>query len=546
MPLRLPLTLCAIVAASFLAPTARAQDKAGVAFFEKNIRPVLVKECYSCHSANSKEVKGGLLLDTREGIRRGGETGKAVVPKSLDDSLILEAIRYEGLEMPPEKQLPGETIAKFEQWIRMGAPDPRDARSAPIRRTIDFEKAKGFWAFKAIQNPAAPKNKTGWAKSPIDQFIAAKLAEREIKPVADAKPETLVRRIYFDLIGLPPTPTQIDEFTKAAKQNREKAVEELVDRLLSSSHFGERWGRHWLDVVRYGESTGMERNATYPYAWRYRDYVISAFNTDKPFDDFIREQIAGDLLESGSPDQRLERLVATVMLAMGPKSLNDNNKENFAMDVVDEQIDVSTRAFLGLTASCARCHDHKFDPIPQTEYYGLAGIFRSTDTLFGTTGTGNRNSARILSWANGKATLVAPKGQGKRKTASKKNVQRQLKAAEARLARFEAQIKKNPKLKDRLKKQTTAVQKQIANFKRQLKVASAPAPAPAAQAKASEFLMAVLDTSNPADTALRVRGEPNERGDIIPRGFLTIGSTGHVPSIEKDGSGRLALAEWIT
>jgi hypothetical protein len=202
MPLRLPLTLLAILAASILAPSAvSAQDKAGVAFFEKNIRPVLVKECYSCHSANSKEVKGGLLLDTRDGIRRGGETGKAVVPKNLDDSLILEAIRHEGLEMPPEKQLPAETIAKFEQWVKMGAPDPRDSKSAPIRRTIDFEKAKDFWVFKPIANPAAPKDKSGWAKSPIDQFIAAKLAEREIKPVADAKPEVFARRLYFDLIG---------------------------------------------------------------------------------------------------------------------------------------------------------------------------------------------------------------------------------------------------------------------------------------------------------------------------------------------------------
>ena len=538
---RLPLAVLFILAAS---SAATAQDKAGIAFFEKEIRPVLVKECYSCHSANSKEVKGGLLLDTREGIRQGGETGKAVVPSNLDDSLILEAIRHEGLEMPPEKQLPAETIAKFEQWIRMGAPDPRDEKSAPVRRTIDFEKAKDFWAFKPVSNPAAPEDKTGWAKSPVDQFIAAQLSEKELKPVADAKPETLVRRLYFDLIGLPPTPAQIDDFKQAAEKNRDKAVEELVDQLLSSSHFGERWGRHWLDVVRYGESTGMERNATFPFAWRYRDYVISAFNSDKPFNDFIREQIAGDLLESDSPEQKFERLVATGMLAMGPKSLNDNNKENFAMDVVDEQIDVSTRAFLGITASCARCHDHKFDPIPQKEYYGLAGIFRSTDTLFGTSGTGNRNSARILAWADGKAVPVAPAGDGgKKNNQSKKNVKKQLQVAEQKLARFEEQIKQNPKLADRLQKQIAATEKQVAGFKRQMKNSSDPAPA--TEQKNREFLMAVLDTSNPSDTQLRLRGEPDERGATIPRGFLTIGSTGHVPTIEKDGSGRLSLAEWI-
>ena len=542
MTLRLPLALCATALTSLLAPGIRAQDKAGVAFFEKHIRPVLVKECYSCHSANSKEVKGGLLLDTREGIRRGGESGAAVVPKSIEDSIIIEAIRYEGLEMPPDKQLPPETIANFEQWVRMGSPDPRDGKSALIRKTIDFEEAKNFWAFKPIQNPAAPKDKSSWAKSEIDQFIAAKLAERELKPVADANSEVLARRLYYDLIGLPPTPEQIDEFTAAAEKNREKAIADLVGTLLDSSHFGERWGRHWLDVVRYGESTGMERNATYPYAWRYRDYVITAFNSDKAFDKFIREQISGDLMESSSNDQKLERLIATGMLAMGSKSLNDNNKENFAMDVVDEQIDVSTRAFLGLTASCARCHDHKFDPIPQKEYYGLAGIFRSTETLFGTSGNGNRNPSRMVSFVDGEITKIAAKGNSRNKN-SAKQIQKRIASTQAKLKRYQQQIKKNPKLKDRLQKQITPLEQQRAKYKKQLKDAQQPA---AGDGKKGEVLMAVLNSSNIADTALRIRGEPNERGDVIPRGFLTIGSNGHVPVIEKGGSGRLALAEWIT
>ena len=527
-------------AAAVLTGRAGAQDTAGVAFFEKNIRPVLVKECYNCHSANSKEVKGGLLLDTREGIRRGGESGKAVVPGSIEDSVLLEAIRYEGLEMPPGKQLSAATIAMFEQWIQMGASDPRDGKSAPIRRTIDFEKAREFWAFKPVARPVAPQDSSGWARSPIDRFITARLAEQGIRPVADARPEVLVRRLYFDLIGLPPTPAQISEFTNAAADDRETAVADLADRLLSSSHFGERWGRHWLDVVRYGESTGMERNATYPFAWRYRDYVISAFNQDKPFDEFIREQIAGDLLQADSPEQKLERLIATGMLAMGPKSLNDTNKEKFAMDVVDEQIDVSTRAFLGLTASCARCHDHKFDPIPQQEYYGLAGIFRSTETLFGTGGTGNRNQARLVAWSDGRISTVAPKGNRKQQT--KNQVQKRLKAAEAKLSRYEAQIRKNPRLAERLKKQLDTTRKQIAGFKRQIRNLAQPA----GDGRQAELVMAVLNAADVADTALRVRGEPNERGDVVPRGFLTVGSTGHVPAIEKDGSGRLALAEWMT
>ena len=534
------LTVVLLAAAAVITVPVRAQDKAGVAFFEKNIRPVLVKEFYSCHSANSKELKGGLLLDTREGIRRGGDSGRVVVPNSVEDSVILEALRHEGLEMPPGNRLSERTIADFERWIRMGAPDPRDGKSAPIRRTIDFGKAREFWAFRPVTGPAVPADRSGWARTPIDHFIAARLAAGEIQAVVDASPEVLVRRLYFDLIGLPPTPTQISRFRTAAARNRESAVAELAETLLSSSHFGERWGRHWLDVVRYGESTGMERNATYPFAWRYRDYVISAFNADKPFDEFIREQIAGDLLKSDSPAQKFERLVATGMLAMGPKSLNDTNQEKFAMDVVDEQIDVSTRAFLGLTASCARCHDHKFDPIPQKEYYGLAGIFRSTDTLFGTGGTGNRNQARLAAWSDGRVSTVAPKGN--RNQQSRKQIQKRLRSAEAKLSRYEAQVKKNPKLANRLKKQLEATRKQIAGFKRQLSNLEQPADGGAP----AELVMAVLNSGNPADTALRIRGEPDERGDVIPRGFLTIGSTGHVPEIETDGSGRLALAEWMT
>lgn len=560
-------TLFAVVAAfAFVAPV-QADDKEGLEFFEKHIRPVLVSKCHKCHSAESKEPKGGLLLDTREGIRRGGDTGKAVVPSNLDDSVLLEAIRYEGLEMPPNEQLPKDVIANFEKWISMGAPDPREGKSAPIRRVIDFEKSRGFWSFLPITKPAVPNADKSWSKSPIDQFVIARLNEKGLKPVADAQPNVLCRRIYFDLVGLPPTPSQVAEFETLYAKNADKAVAGLVDQLLETPQFGERWARHWMDIVRYAESTGMERNYTYPHAWRFRDYVIESINSDKPYDQFVKEQIAGDQMPATSPEDRKQKAVATGFLAMGPKSLNDNNRENFAMDVVDEQIDVTTRAFIGLTASCARCHDHKFDPIPQTEYYALAGIFRSTETMFGTgAGQGNRNAGRLLAVTE---TSVAPaQGAGgatpaaantKKKAAANANgANKKLVAAKKQLNQLLAQVKKDPAKEAELNPTITKLSAQIARFEKQL-AGDNPKPktpesnsanSDASEAKpvaagATELVMGVIDRNDPSDTKLRVRGEADEMGETIARGFLTIGSVGNVPKIDGSTSGRSTLADWI-
>lgn len=518
-----------------------ADEKAGIEFFEKHIRPVLVSKCYECHSSSSKEPKGNLLLDTREGIRMGGDSGEAVVPGELDDSVLLEAIRWEGLEMPPEEQLPPETIAKFEQWIKMGAQDPRDGKAALIRREINFEKARDFWAFRPITNPKPPAVNSKWSRTEIDRFVAAKQDSRGLKPVSDASAETLARRIYFDLIGLPPSPEQTASFKVAAEKNMTAAIESLVDDLLASPHFGERWGRHWMDVVRYGESTGMERNATFPYAWRYRDWIIQSFNDDKPYDRFIKEQVAGDLLPYDSPEQRRDQVLATAFLAIGPKSLNETNDEAFAMDVVDEQIDVTTRAFIGLTASCARCHDHKFDPIPQTEYYALAGIFRSTKTFYGTDATnGNRNPSRLLSIsADGTIDQIATKGTGK--GSSTAVVEKQLKAERSKLRKLEAQLKKNPNVNSvRIRRDKSEARiKQLSKRVKEQK-------ASAAATKDGTQAMAVLDAASPDDTQLRIRGEAGDRGDTVTRGFLTIGSVGHIPELDRATSGRLALTEWLT
>ena len=290
-----------------------------LAFFEKKIRPVLAAKCYKCHSAESEKVKGGLLLDTREGIRAGGETGHAIEPGNLKDSLLIAAIRSEkkDLQMPPKEKLPADVIADFEKCVLMGAPDPRESKAKVAAKKPDLAAAKNFWAFQPPQKAPVPQVKDSkWAVTDVDGFVLSALEAKGLKPVADADRATLLRRVCFDLIGLPPTPEQVRAFLD---DKSPKAFEKVVDQLLASPQFGERWGRHWLDVARYAESTGKERNYAYPQAWRYRDYVIASFNADKPYDEFIREQVAGDLLPAKDAAERNEHLIATGFLAIGPK-----------------------------------------------------------------------------------------------------------------------------------------------------------------------------------------------------------------------------------
>jgi cytochrome c553 len=361
------------------ATTASAQDAEGLAFFEKKIRPVLVQHCYKCHAADAKNIRGGLLLDTRSATHKGGDSGPAVVPGKPDESLLLGSIKYDDYEMPPSGKLPDSVIADFEKWISMGAPDPRDGQTTAHANGIDMKKGRAFWAFQKPKPHPVPKPKdTAWPKNNIDRFTLAAMDQAGLVPANDADKRTLLRRIYFDLIGLPPPPAAIDAFLQ---DESDHAFETVVDELLSSRHFGERWGRHWLDVARYSDSTGGGRSLLFKVAWRYRNYVIDAFNRDTPFDEFIKEQIAGDLLNSNDSLHRARQLTATGFLALGPTNYENQDKRQLRMDVVDEQIDTIGRAFLGMTIGCARCHDHKFDPIPTTDYYALAGIFRSTKSL---------------------------------------------------------------------------------------------------------------------------------------------------------------------
>ena len=344
-------------------------------FFESKIRPVLVNKCYECHSveaANRGKQKGGLLLDSREGIRKGGDTGPAVVPGNVSESLLLKALRQEELEMPPKGKLPDEIIADFSKWIESGAADPREYAGAELKTTtID---ASNHWAFKAPQLPELPEVKdSNWAKSEIDRFILHQLEAQELNPVASASPRVLVRRIYFNLLGLPPTPEQVDEFLKASEKDHDAAVASLVASLLESPHYGERWGRHWLDVARYAEDQahtfGVKKRTS---AHQYRDWVIRMLNEDLPFDEFVKYQLAGDLMEE---DDRFRKYSGLGFLGLGAQYYKNSDKAQAEADELDDTIDTLTRGFLGLTVSCARCHDHKFDPIPTKDYYALAGIF---------------------------------------------------------------------------------------------------------------------------------------------------------------------------
>ncbi len=346
-------------------------DPKGVEFFERQIAPILKRRCYECHSHESGKAKGGLVLDSRRGWEKGGSEGAAIVPGKPKESLLIDAIRYGSYEMPPKTKLPKREIELLEKWVAIGAPDPRVSKVPSI-------DPKRLWALQPIKNhsPAIVDDKR-WPRDDLDAFILAGLEKQGLRPADDADRYMLLRRVTFDLTGLPPTVEEIDEFMN---DESELAYERVVDRLLKSPGFGDNWGRHWFDLSCYADLADVTGNMLIRDAWRYRDYVIASFNSDKPLDRFVHEQIAGDLLPFDNVPQQREQIIATGYLAIGPWVLQNYIKGQLAADVVDHQIDRIGRTFLGQTISCARCHDHKFDPIPTRDYYALAGIFHSTRT----------------------------------------------------------------------------------------------------------------------------------------------------------------------
>jgi cytochrome c553 len=364
-----------VAVALFLAAFQVCAQSDGVEFFEKNVRPLFIQRCFGCHGAGASPM-GGLRLDSRESIFQGGGRGPAVVAGKPNDSLLIRALRQtdDSLKMPPGKKLSDPEIAMLAQWIAMGAP------WAAAQTAASNAPAQKYWAFVPPKDPAPPQVKNSeWVKSPIDAFVLAGLEAKNLKPAPPAGKRELIRRATFDLTGLPPTPEEVQAFLSDQKPD---AFARLVDRLLASPRYGERWGRHWLDVARYADSNGLDENLVYRNAFRYRDYVIQAFNKDKPYDQFVREQLAGDLLpDAQNLENTYERWTATGFLSLGAKMLAEDDPAKMEMDIVDEQMDTASRAFMGLTVGCARCHDHKFDPIPQADYYALGGIFKSSKTM---------------------------------------------------------------------------------------------------------------------------------------------------------------------
>ncbi len=355
----------------------------GEDFFERKIRPILVEHCYACHSAEAKKQRGGLALDTKEALLRGGETGPGLVPGKPADSLLIKAVHYgdPDFRMPPKGKLPAQAIADLEKWIAMGAPDPRVGGVAKVAKGIDLDVGRKFWAFRPpVAAPIPQVKDAAWPRGDIDRFLLQKIEAKGLKPSRDADPATLLRRLHFAFVGLPPSPGEIDAFANvwAKPGERQKSIEKVVDQLLASPHFGERWGRHWLDLARYAESSGGGRSLLFKDAWRYRDYVIRSFNADVPYSRFIQEQIAGDLLDAKTTEDRNRQLVATAFLLLGPTNYERQDKPILEMDVIDEMLDTMGKSMLGMTIGCARCHDHKFDPIPTKDYYALTGIFKST------------------------------------------------------------------------------------------------------------------------------------------------------------------------
>lgn len=499
-----------------------------VTFFESKIRPVLVKQCYECHSVESGKSKGGLTLDTKQGIRSGGDTGPAVVPGDAAKSLLLAAIKHSDpdLEMPPKKpKLPDAVIADFETWIKAGAADPRESPvKAAERPPVDVESGRKFWSYQK------PKPVAGT----IDGFIRAKLKDQGMEPAPAAEPVVVLRRLYFDLIGIPPTPEQ------AAAFSMEK-LEATVDELLRSPRFGERWGRHWLDVARYAESNGRESNLTFPHAWRYRDYVIDAMNADVPFDRFITEQIAGDLLPAKEDVERARLLIATGFLALGPKGLNEMNPAQFAADVADEQLDTVTRAVLASSVACARCHDHKTEPFSMEDYYALAGIFKSTQTFYGNwIDSENNNHGHLI-------RLPKLPGQVIPNRAVTEDRVRQLKEELAKL-NAEEKAQNDYVIKAKLEGRdisgeyhkilTTAIRIlwTRGGIEGQLETVDE-------QGHALPLCMGAQDAKRTQDSQLYDRGEIAHPVKPVPRGFPQV--MGIKSVLPKAQSGRLELAQWL-
>ncbi len=527
-----------------------------LAFFESKVRPLLAAACSGCHSERGSRIRGGLVMDDRPSLLLGGDSGPAIVPGDPEASLLITAVRYHDpdFQMPPRDPLPTEDVAILEQWVRMGAP-------MPPRRTIglapgtegrwtdaDIERGRLHWAYRPVSPPPTPSvDDSSWPWADLDRFVLANLEQRGLVPVEDAAPHAWLRRVTFDLTGLPPTLLEIDDFLADESPEAEARV---VDRLLATPAFGERWGRHWLDVARYAESSGRESNLAYPHAWRYRAWVISAFNRDVPYDRFVEMQIAGDLLPESDPRERARNLIATGYLAVGLKE-HSGNTNQLKLDLVDEQLDAIGQGILATTISCARCHDHKFDPIPQRDYYALAGILGSTRTHFGiVTGRGSDLSSDAIALPTvlpdfsepeiphiARMALIRARHQAE--TRIKAGMQAQTSLGERDRGAMEMMDSSADELRRIIDQGNGAretaglLDSILSRFDER-----------GSSTDRNAVCMGVSDASAD-DAPFLERGEWSGRGELVPRGFLRVLDDTWTPEISS-GSGRLELARWIT
>jgi len=473
------------------------------AYFEAKVLPLLQKRCYECHS-HEKKIKGGLALDSRSGWEHGGDNGPAIKPGDLEKSLLITAVRYtdSDLQMPTKGKLPAEEIAILEQWVKQGAADPRVTVASGKKRVIDIEEGRKFWAFQPVADPALPAVKdAAWPLDPLDRFILAKLEPASLRPVADADRYTWLRRVSLDLAGLPPAPTEIAEFVK---DNTPNACEKVVDRLVGSRAFGERWARHWLDLTGYADMMGTSNDVYAEHAWRYRDYVIAAFNADKPFDEFVREQIAGDLMPAHSVEERAAKITATGFLMVGDIEIVNPDKAKMETDHIDTQVIKIGQTFMGMTLGCVRCHDHKFDPIGLDDYYGIAGTLRSSPS--------SHKMPDMGVWSTLNTTDLPETPE-------------QLAAREKLEAETQQRI---ASLKAEQKKLSDETIKHAEFFKSKVPKA-----------------FAMHDGDKPADMPIYIRGNPYAPGAVMQRGAVRVASWDKFPQIPAGQSGRLQLADWL-
>jgi len=560
---------------SFLCVTNHAAD---TAFFDSKVLPILQQRCFECHSHNSK-IKGGLALDSRSGWAEGGDNGPAIKPGQLEESLVIKAVRYvdSEFEMPPKAKLPASEIAILEEWVKLGAHDPRTAGAGKQKKGVDLAEGRKFWAFQPVSNPKPPLVKdTAWPLDPLDHFILKPLEAKSIKPVGDADRYTWLRRVSLDLTGLPPTAKDIESFSKDTSSD---AYANAVDGLLNSKAYGERWARHWLDLTGYADMIGTSNGVFAEHAWRYRDYLINAFNADKPFDEFVREQIAGDLMPSKSVEDRAENITATGFLMVGDIEIVNPDKAKMETDHIDSQMIKIGQTFMGMTLGCVRCHDHKFDPIGVDDYYGIAGMLRSSPS--------SHKMPDMGVWSTLNSTVLP-------ETAAQLAVRKKLEAEnEQRIVGFKAEQKKLTDEKAVVTKQLAALGKSTARASQVAASDNAernvPKSAPTSEKKSAglpesvgknspdkdalttrrdeidaqlkklgdsikhaDFFkdktpkaFAMSDGPKPADMPVYVRGNPYAPSTVVPRGTLRVASWDKFPVIPAGQSGRLQFADWL-